>query len=106
MLPSPQGGGRIVLGIPSQKPLLAMLGLVAVLLAANLLVQLSSAGGGSNLPVASPAVAGPPSGNIVISDAPSGYIYTTNQEGDVLYVWKRDDQRRYFRRRFDTPATE
>lgn len=89
----------------SPKALAAMLGLVALLLAANLAATLFGSGGPS---IAAPAVvhAGGPSGNIVISDAPTGYIYTTNQDGDVLYVWKRDDQRRYHRQRFDTSARE
>ena len=94
-----------MLGSSSQKTLVAMLGVVAFLLAANIAVSVLLPGHPPITP-ASPVLAGGPSGNIVISDAPTGYIYTTNQEGDVLYVWKRDDQRRYFRRKFETPARE
>ncbi len=94
-----------MLGTSSSKTLAAMLGLVALLLAANLAAGLLSPSA-RNIAAPSPVLAGGPSGNIIISDAPTGYIYTTNQEGDVLYVWKRNDQRRYFRQKFDTPSRE
>jgi len=74
----------------SRRPVVLLLSAIAALLVANLIVQI--AGQREPMRLVPAAHAG---GDILMGDAPGAYLYTTNDNGDRLYIWKRTTDRKY-----------
>lgn len=75
----------------SRRPVVVLLSVIAALLVANLIVQI--AGSRETMRLMPAAQAG---GDIVMGDiAPAAYLYSTNERGDTLFVWKRTSEGKY-----------